>query len=52
VAKAWCGEIRSLGRPFYRRLGRGRGVRKRTPAMLATAAKMAHSYDGMSQAGG
>jgi hypothetical protein len=25
VAKAWCGGVRSSGRPFYRRPGRGRG---------------------------
>jgi hypothetical protein len=50
VAKAWCGEVRSLGRPFYRRPGRG--VRWRTPATLAAAVKMAHSCDGMARAEG
>jgi hypothetical protein len=50
VAKASRGGVRSSGRPFYRRPGRGRGVRWRTPATLAAAAEMAHSCDGMARA--
>jgi hypothetical protein len=49
VAKAWCGEVRSSGRPFYRRPRRGRGARWCALATLAAAAIMAHSCDGMAR---
>jgi hypothetical protein len=42
----------SSGRSFYRRPGRGREGRWCAPTMLAAAAMMAHSGDGMARAGG